>query len=170
MGNNGASDSISALYDYLASQSSTTQSGFAAFRQFYNEARLAARRASVSSSANYILSLYRNESGDRGKAVLLTTFIIAMAGCGLLTSLLRRRWSSDETRSPQLTVRKTSTKSSTRTLTSSDDDYEDEDDASNGSLRHKTDSQRQATEWSAQPQHQGSDGRRIHAARKVMCS
>lgn len=170
MGNNGASDSISALYEYLASQPSFNQSGFAVFRQFYNEACVAVRRASLSSGGNYILSLYRKESGDRGKAVFLTTFIIAMAGCGLLTSLLRRRWPSDQTRPVRPTARKTSSKSSTRTLTSSDDDYEDEEDVSHKSMRHKTDSQRQAAEWSAQPQHQSSNGKRGHSLTSMVCS
>lgn len=159
MGNNGAPDSISALYDSLFSQSSSDQSGLAAVWRLCDEARIAAQRASLSSVANYFLSLYRNDSGDRGKAVFLTTFIIAMAGCGLLTSLIRRRRSSEQARFLRPTVRKTSTKSSTKTLTSSDDDYEDEDDASDRPLHHRTDSQRKAAEWSSHPQQQSSDGK-----------
>lgn len=158
MGNYGAPDSISALYESLSSQSRSSRSGLAAVWRFCNDARIAAQRASLSDVANYFIPLYRNDSENRGKVVFLTTFIIAMAGCGLLTSLLRRRRSSEQTRTLRKTVRKTSTKSSTRTLTSSDDDYEDEDE-STGSLRQETVSQRKATEWSAHPQQQGSDGK-----------
>lgn len=158
MGDYGAPDSISALYESLFSQRTSNQSGFAVIWQFYNEARIAARQASLSSITDYFVSLYRNDSENRGKVVFLTTFIVAMAGCGLLTSLLRRRRSSEQTQFRRPTVRKTSTKSSTRTLTSSDDDYED-DDESHGSLRQGTVSQRKATEWSSQPQQQGSDGK-----------
>lgn len=160
MGNYGAPDSISALYESLLSRSRSrsNQSGLSAVWQFCNEARIAAQRTSLTSVANCFSSLYRNDREDRGKVVFLTTFIIAMAGCGLLTSLLRRRLSSEQSPVLRPTVRKTSTKSSTRTLTSSDDDYED-DDESNGSLRQGTASQRKATEWSAQPQQQGSDGK-----------
>lgn len=152
MGDNGAPDSISALYD----------SGLAAVWKLYNDTRDAARQVSWSAITDYLLSLYRNESGDRGQAVFLTTFVVAMAGCGLLTTLVRRRWSPEQSRPPQLTLRKSSAKTSTKTLTSSDDDYEDdEDEDSNGSLLHETSHQQKAIEWSSQPQHQSSDGKGI---------
>lgn len=165
MENYGAPNSISALYAYLSSQTTSNQSGLAAVWQFCNEARIAAQRTSLSSVATYCSSLYRNDSENRGKVVFLTTFVIAMAGCGLLTSLFRRQRSSEQTQFPRPTVQKT-TNSSTRTLTSSDDDYEDDDD-SNGSLRQGTVSQREATGWLSQPQQQGSDGKalRFHCDR-----
>lgn len=159
MGDNGAPDAIPAFYDSLTSQLSN-RSGLAAAWQLYNDARVAARQVSWSSIADYLLSLYGNESVDRGQAVFLTTFVVAMAGCGLLTTLIRRRWSSEQNQPPQRTMRKSSAKTSTRTITSSDDDYEDdEDDDSNGSLLHGTGHQLKAIEWSSQPQHQSSDGK-----------
>jgi hypothetical protein len=160
MGNDGAPDSLSILYRNLSSQS-FDRSGLTGVWQLCNEARLAAQRASLSDIANYLQSLYRNDSVNRGQIVFLTTLVVAMAGCGLLSRLIRRR-RSDKPRSSRFSIRKTSTKSSTKTLTSSssssDDDYEDDEYDSNGSLRHGTDPQQKPPEWSAQPQQQSSDG------------
>lgn len=160
MGNDGASDSISALYDSLSSLF-FDRSGVTAVWQLCNEARVAAQRASLTSVANHLHTLYRNDSVNRQQIVFLTTLVIAMAGCGLLSSLIRRRRSSEETRPPRPSMRKSSTKSSMKTLvSSSDDDYEDEDDDSKGSLLGP-DSLHKATEWSSEPQQQSSHGKMI---------
>jgi hypothetical protein len=91
-----------------------------------------------------------------------------MVGCGLVSSFIRHKWSrKGRSSSSQRSARNpSSTKSnkSTKTLTSSDDDYEDDDYDSNGSLRHGMDpSQAKAAEWSAEPQQQSSDGKRIQS-------
>lgn len=72
-----------------------------------------------------------------GKVVFLTSCFITMAGCGLLTSLLRRRRSeqSSEIRRHRRSLRRDYSNASAGTVTSS----EEEDDDSNGSPRHSTD-------------------------------
>lgn len=73
-----------------------------------------------------------------GKVVFLTSCFIIMAGCGILTRLLRRkdRKPSPDTRRRRRSPRKDYSKTSAGTVTSS----EEEDDYSNGSLRHSSDS------------------------------
>lgn len=169
MGSDGSS-SASNLYNSLSLTSqSLNRSGIAAFRQL-----VAAQRACFTSVANYVSSLYRNDTVNWGQVVFLSTCVITMAGCGLITSFIRRRWSRKGRSSSRGSVRKTSsTKSnkSTKTLTSSDDDYEDDDYDSNGSLRHGTDpNQTKATEWSAEPQQQSSDGKKISWRTRVVGS
>lgn len=162
MGNDGAGSSISALHESLSSQS-FNRSGIAAVLHLFHSARIAAQQASWSSLAAYLRSLYRNDSVNWGQVAFLTTCIITMVGCGLFSSLIWRLRSHEKRKSssrPRLGLRKRSTKSSTKTLTSSDDDYEDDDYDSNGSLRHGTEPHRQATEWSSEPQQQTSDGKR----------
>ncbi|KAJ5122038.1 hypothetical protein N7448_003168 [Penicillium atrosanguineum] len=156
MGNDGASTSFSTLYGALSSQS-FDRSGLTAVWHFCNEARLAAQRSTLSDVATYLRSLYYNDSVNRGQVVFLTTLVVAMAGCGLLSRLVRRR-RSDKTRSSRFLIRKITSKSSTKTLTSSsDDDYEDDEYDSNGSLRHVTNPEQKAPEWSVQSQQQSSD-------------
>lgn len=159
MGNDGVGSSISALYESLSLQLLNT-SGIAAVRHLYHSARIAAQQASPSELAAYLRSLYHNESVNWGQVAFLTTCAITMVGCGLFSSLVWRMRSPEKRKSsrPRFGLRKGSTKSSTRTLTSSDDDYEDDDYDSNGSLRHGTQPHRQATEWSSEPQQQTSDG------------
>lgn len=158
MRNDGAPDLLSTLYGTLSFQS-FDRSGLTAVWHFCNEARLAAQRSTLSDVAYYLHSLYRNESVNRGQIVFLGTLVIAMAGCGLLSRLVRRR-RSDKTRSSRFSIRKITSKSSTKTLTSSsDDDYEDDEYDNNGSLRHATNLQQKDPEWSAQPQQQSSDGK-----------
>ncbi|KAJ5586952.1 uncharacterized protein N7459_002717 [Penicillium hispanicum] len=157
MGSDGSSDSLSALYDSLSSQSSH-RSGIAALLHRCNSARVAAQQASWTCVANYFRTLYGNDSVNWGQVVFLTTLMITMAGCGLLSRLVRRKRSpAKKVRSRRPALRKSSTKSSTKTLTSSDEDYEDEDYDSNGSLRHGTNPQPTATEWSSQSRLQSSD-------------
>lgn len=159
MGNDGAGSLISALYESLPSQSFNT-SGIAAVLHLYHSARIAAQQVSLCSVAASLRSLHRNESLNWVQVAFLTTSI-TMVGCGLFLSLVWRGRSLEKSKSssrPRLGLRKRSTKSSTRTLTSSDDDYEDDDYDSNGSLRHGTEPHRQATEWSSHPQQQTSDG------------
>ncbi|KAJ5678879.1 hypothetical protein N7462_007123 [Penicillium macrosclerotiorum] len=161
MGNNGA-NSISALYDSLSFQSAN-RSGIAAVLHFYHTVRAATQQASFSSVANYLRSLYSNDTLNSGQIVFLATCIITMAGCGFISSFMRRRSSPEKKKTSRARwpiVRKMSsksTKSSSRTMTSSDDDYEDEEYDSNGSLHHGTDPHRHATEWSSQPQQMTSD-------------
>lgn len=155
MGSDG-SDSVAAIYNSLARTSqSINRSGIAALWQL-----VAAQRASYASVANYFSSLYRNDNVNWGQVIFLSTCVITMAGCGLVSSFIRRKWSHNG-RSPR-NASSTKSNKSTKTLTSSDDDYEDDDYDSNGSLRHGTDpSYVKATEWSAEPQQQSSDGKGI---------
>ncbi|KAJ5157234.1 uncharacterized protein N7482_008334 [Penicillium canariense] len=165
MGSNGAAGSIFALYESLSFQS-FNRLGLSAVLHLYHSARIAAQQASLSSVTHCLRSLYRNENVNWGQVVFLTTCVITMAGCGLL-SFVRRSRSSEKKKSssrPRLSLRKRSTRSSTRTLTSSEDDYEDEDYDSNGSLHHGTEPHRKATSWSSQPQQQTSDGKIIFSA------
>jgi len=164
MGNDGAPDSFGTLCGSLSSRSFDS-SGLAAVWQLCNEARLAAQRATLRDVAIYLHTLFRNDSVNRGQIVFLTALVIAMAGCGLLSRLIRRRRSSDKSRPSRFFVRKTSSKSSTKALKSlSDDDYEDDEYDSNGSLRHSADLQQKPPEWSAQAQQQSPDGKLICAS------
>lgn len=141
---NPSADSLSVLFDSLTSQSSTRSSPAL---QFWNSLR-----ASISSFVpfSYLRDLYRNEYWRQ--IVFLTTVAVAMAGCGFLSSLLRRARSSEKkAQLKQSTVHKSSINSST----SSDDDYEDEESDSNGSLRHSNDL---SHDWPSEPQEQTSDG------------
>ncbi|KAJ5568323.1 hypothetical protein N7450_010809 [Penicillium hetheringtonii] len=152
-----SSPSTSSLYDSLSLiPQSLNRSGTAAFRQL-----VAAQRASFAFVANYISSLYHNDSVNWGQVVFLSTCVVTMAGCGLITSFIRRKWSQKGRSGSQRSKRNpSSTRSnkSTKTLTSSDDDYEDDDLDSSGSLRHGTDpSHAKATQWSAEPEQQSSD-------------
>ncbi|CAL5867340.1 uncharacterized protein PFLUO_LOCUS1555 [Penicillium psychrofluorescens] len=140
---NPSADSLSVLFDSLTSQSSTRSSPAL---QFWNSLR-----ASISSFVpfSYLRDLYRNEYWRQ--IVFLTTVAVAMAGCGFLSSLLRRARSSEKkAQLKQSTVHKSSINSST----SSDDDYEDEESDSNGSLRHSNDL---SHDWPSEPQEQTSD-------------
>ncbi|KAJ5085848.1 hypothetical protein N7532_010619 [Penicillium argentinense] len=152
MGSNAdGSSTISALSD------SSNRPGIAALWQL-----VAAQRPPYISVANYFSSLYRNDSVNWGQVVFLTTCVITMAACGLISSFVRRRWSLKTRSSKARNASSTKSTKSTKTLTSSDDDYEDDDYDSNGSLRHGTDpNHTKATEWSVEPQQQGSDGKRI---------
>lgn len=155
MGSNNSPGTNSALSDSL---SSSYRLGISVVLNRYYSVRTAAQHTSWSSVANYINTLYRNDSINWGQVVFLTTCVITMAGCGLLSHLVwRRRWPKNA-RSKRLTLRKTSIKSS-KTLTSSDDDYEDEEYDSNGSLNHGTNPQIATTERSSQPQEESSDGK-----------
>lgn len=160
MGNDDADGSISAIYELLSQ--SFNRSGFAAIFHLYHSARIAARQLTLASVATSLRSLYRNESLSLGQVALLSTCLIAMVGCGLLSSLIwrGRLLEGKSSPRPRMGLRKRSTKPSNKTLTSSDDDYEDDDYDSNGSLRHGTEPHRQATEWSSEPQQQTSDGER----------
>lgn len=167
MGSDG-SFSASSLYDSLSHTSQTlNRSGIAVLRQL-----VAAQRASYTSVTNYVSSIYHNDNLSWSEIVFLSTCITTcaatMVGCGIVSSFIRRKWfRNGRSSSSQRWARNpSSTKSnkSTKTLTSSDDDYEDDDYDSNGSLRHGMDpSQARATEWSAEPQQQSSDGKRIQS-------
>lgn len=147
-----------ALYDSLASLFAN-RSGTEPFRQFYNFARVTAQRAPLTIVAKAFRSLSGDESLSLRQTALLATFLIAMAG-GLFSLVKCRRSRAKKPRSQRSrsTVRKTWTKSSSKTLTSSDDDYEDDEYDSNGSLRHAT-APPKKEDWSSQPEQQSSDGK-----------
>ncbi|OQD87112.1 hypothetical protein PENANT_c006G01754 [Penicillium antarcticum] len=149
---------ISALYDSLTSQ--PNNSGFAAILRYYHSVRATVHNTSFSSVANFLRGLYRNDTVNWGQVVFLTTCVIAMAGCGLLSCLIRhKRSGSDGSRAQRPSIRKSLTKSSSKTLSSSEeDDYEDEDYDSNASLRHGTNPNYKPKEdWLSEPQKQSSD-------------
>ena len=147
--------SDTSLYD-LPSQSS--RSGVAAISQIFYSIRAATHNASFTAVASYLRGLYRNDNVNWGQVVFLTTCVIAMTGCGILSSLMKRRWSRSPVQRP---VRKNSSKSSSKALgSSSEDDYEDEDYDSNASLRHGTNPNYKPKEdWLSEPEKQSSDGR-----------
>lgn len=91
----------------------------------------------VPSSLDFFRAVDSNGSVNWSKLVFLSTCFFAMAGCGLLTSLLRRKSSKspEESRRFRRSIRKTYSKTSAGTVTSSDE----EDYDSSGSLRHGTD-------------------------------
>lgn len=156
MGNNDSPNTLATLFQSLSSQTAN-RSGLGAFVQLCNSARVAAQQTSFSSVANSLRNLHRNETVNWGQVVFLITFVITMAGCGIF-SFLRRRSPAKKPRSQRSSIRKTLSKSSSKTLTSSDDDYEDEDYDSNGSLRHATLPSRPAEEYS-QPKQKTCDGK-----------
>ncbi|KAJ5106530.1 hypothetical protein N7456_003205 [Penicillium angulare] len=156
MGDDGSPNTFSALYESLSSHSANT-SGIAAFVQLCNSARVTAQQASLTSVANLFRNLSNNDTVNWSQVAFITC-ILTMTGCGILSSFRwRRRSSGKDNRSQRSTIRKTSTKSSSKTLTSSDDDYEDDEYDSNGSLRHGTEPFRAAEERSSQPEQQSSD-------------
>ncbi|KAJ5654402.1 hypothetical protein N7490_001405 [Penicillium lividum] len=157
MGNNDSPNKLIKFFESLSSESSN-RSRIGAFVQLCSEARAAAQQASFSSVANSLRNLYRNDGVNWGHFVFLMTCVITMAGCGIFSSL-RRRSPAKKPRSQRSTIRKTLTKSSSKTLTSSDDDYEDEDYDSNGSLRHATLPSRATDEHASQPEKNTSDGK-----------
>lgn len=74
--------------------------------------------------------------------MFLTTCFVAMAGCALLSSLLRRRSQApSEGRRFRRSIRKDYSKTAAGTVTSSDE----EDYDSNGSLRHGTEPEKGAS-------------------------
>lgn len=148
MGSDGPPD-ISELFDSLFSSL-----GIATVLKYWQSVRVAAQQTSV---ANYLRALYRNDTVNWGQVVFLTTCVVTMVGCGLLSRLIRRRRSSNSS-SKRRSLRKASTKSA-KILTSSDDDYEDEEYDSNGSLNNGTNPHIATTERSSQPQEQTSDGK-----------
>lgn len=127
-----------------------------AISRFLDSVRAAANSASFSDVATYFYGLYRNDKVNWAQVLFLTTCVIAMTGCGVLSSSVRRKW----LRSPpaQRASRKSS-KSTSRTLSSSEDDYEDDDYDSNASLRHGTNPNYKPKEdWLSEPEKLSSDG------------
>ncbi|KAF4759624.1 hypothetical protein N7455_002396 [Penicillium solitum] len=150
------SDAFSALYDSFTSQ--YKPSSVAAVLRFFHSVRAAAQNASFSSIIGSFRGLYRNGNVNWGQVVLLTTCVVAMTGCGLLSSLVRRKRSGSKTsRAQRPATRKTSTKSSKTLSSSEEDDYEDEDYDSNASLRHGTNPSYKTKEWQSETQQQSSD-------------
>ncbi|KAJ5384692.1 hypothetical protein N7517_002603 [Penicillium concentricum] len=149
-------DAISALYDSLTSQSKP--SSVAAILRFFHSVRAAAQNVSFSSIASSFRGLYRNDDVNWGQVVFLTTCVIAMTGCGLLSSLLRRKQSGlNASRAPRAAARKSSSKSSKILSSSEEEDYEDEDYDSNASLRHGTNPNYKKKDWPSDTQQQSSD-------------
>lgn len=151
------SDAISALYDSLTSQSEPRS--VATVLRFFHSVRATAQNASFASIANYFRGLYRNENVNWGRVVFLTTCVIAMTGCGLLSLVRRKRSGKKSSRAQRPAARKTSTKSSKTLSSSEEEDYEDEDYDSNASLRHGTNPNYKTEDWSSDSQQQSSDGR-----------
>jgi hypothetical protein len=153
------SDAFSALYDSLTSQSKS--SSVAAVLRFFHSVRATAQNASsFSSIASSFRGLYRNDNVNWGQIVFLSTCVIAMTGCGLLSSLVRHKRSGSKTsRAQRPATRKASTKSSKTLSSSEEDDYEDEDYDSNASLRHGTNPRYKTKEWQSDTQQQSSGGR-----------
>ncbi|KAJ5894111.1 hypothetical protein N7495_005802 [Penicillium taxi] len=150
-------ESLSAAFDSLASQPSP-RSGIEAFLYHCSAARVAAQRASFTSVAKYLRNLYRHEVLSWSHILFLTTFVITMAGCAIFSRPFWRKRSPQKKKFRPSGLRKRTSKSSSKTLTSSDDDYEDEDfTSSNGTLRNDTDSLDTSQEWSSQPEQQTSD-------------
>lgn len=119
--------------------------------------RTATVNGPLSDITGYFCGLYRNDKVNWSQVVFLTTCVVAMTGCGLVSSLVRRKWS----RSPlaQKTSRNNSKSSSKGLSSSEEDDYEDEDYDSNASLRHGTNPNYKPKEdWLSEPQKQSSDG------------
>ncbi|KAI2788809.1 hypothetical protein POX_e06830 [Penicillium oxalicum] len=136
MGLNEAVGPIRDLHESLNTEGLPDWPGIAIFQNLYHSARIAAQDISLLSLADSLRSIYQDGTVNWNQLAVLSTFVITMVGWWL---------------------RKRSAKSPTKVLASSDDDYEDDDYDSNGSLRHGTEPHRQATEWSSQPQQQTSD-------------
>lgn len=157
MGLNEAVGPIRDLHESLNTEGLPDWPGIAIFQNLYHSARIAAQDISLLSLADSLRSIYQDGTVNWNQLAVLSTFVITMVGCGVFSSFLLRERFSGKSR-PGLGLRKRSAKSPTKVLASSDDDYEDDDYDSNGSLRHGTEPHRQATEWSSQPQQQTSDG------------
>lgn len=130
----------------------------AAISRLVNSIRSTTPNSPFSDIAGYFRGLYRNDKVNWGQVVFLTTCVVAMTGCGLVSSLVRRKWS----RSPlaQKSSRNGSKSSSKGLSSSEEDDYEDEDYDSNASLRHGTNPNYKPKEdWLSEPQKQISDGK-----------
>jgi hypothetical protein len=150
-------DSISALYDSLTSQSK--RSSVTAVLQYFYSVRAAARNTSLVSVTNSLRGIDRNDNVNWGQIVFLTTCVIAMTGCGLLSSLLKRKLSrSNGSRAQRPGVLKSATRSSKTLSSSEDEDYEDEDYDSKTSLRRGTNPDYKAKDLSSETQQQSSDG------------
>ncbi|KAJ5185189.1 Ribosomal protein S19e [Penicillium cf. griseofulvum] len=150
------SDAISALYDSLTSQSKPLS--VATVLRFFHSVRVASENASFSSIANSFRVLFRNDNVNWGQIVFLTTCVIAMTGCGLLSSLVRRKRSEPKaSRAQRSAARKSSAKSSKILSSSEEEDYEDEDYDSNASLRHGTNPNYKKKDWPSETQQQSSD-------------
>lgn len=148
------SDSLAALYDSLTAQPPNRPGAAAALgavHQLWDPLRALPKS---------LRNLYHHEFVNRGQIVFLTTFMITMAGCGLLSLLLRRKPASKPSQYKRLPTRKRVRNSGSKTPTSSssEDDFEDEEYDSNGSLRHGTDPKYPPKDWSSEPQTQTSDG------------
>ncbi|KAJ5130948.1 uncharacterized protein N7515_006987 [Penicillium bovifimosum] len=148
-------DSISALYDLLTSQ--PKRLGIATIPQYFYSVRAAAQNISFVSVASSLRGLYRNDNVNSVQIVFVTC-VIAMTGCGILASLVKRKlsWSNDQSaQAPG--AHKRATKSS-KTLSSSDsEDYEDEDYDSKTSLRRGTNPDYKAKDLSSENQQQSSN-------------
>jgi hypothetical protein len=129
MGSTGASLSSPPSHSGLSNIGAALQLWESACATFSNP------KALLSFTRNFQI-LDQDGTVNRGKVVFLTTCIMTMAGCGFLSSLLRRRGSKRT--SARKRVRRginDESKSSTGTTTSS----EEEDYDSSGSLHHGTD-------------------------------
>lgn len=150
------SDAISALYD---STSENKRLGVSAVLQFFHSVRATAQGTFLSSITTTLRGFYRNDNVNWGQVVFLTSCVIAMTGCGLLSSLVTRKLSGwKDSRAQRPAARKSSTKSSKTLSSSEDEDFEDEDYDSNASLRHGTNPNYKAKDWHSEPEQQSSDG------------
>ncbi|KAJ5477385.1 hypothetical protein N7539_007529 [Penicillium diatomitis] len=156
MGLDGVLSPIRVLQETLDLKRSSDWPSLATVQDLYHSARIAAQDISLLSVADSFRSLYRNGTLNWSQLAVLSTCVITMVGCGVFSSFVWRKRVTDKTR-PGLGLRKRSAKSPTKILTSSDDDYEDDDYDSNSSLRHGAAPHRQATAWSSHPQQQSSD-------------
>lgn len=152
------SDAISALYDSLTAEAK--RSGVASILQYFQPVRTTVQNAYLSSVASSLRGLYHNDKVNWGQVVFLTTCLIAMTGCGLLSSLMTRKLSwSKGSRAQRLAACKSLTKSSKSLSSSEDEDYEDEEYDSNASLRHGTNPNYKVKDTQLEPRQQSSDGR-----------
>ena len=134
-----------------------SRSGTATISRLLDSIRAATTTGPLSDLSGYFCGLYRNDKVNWGQVVFLTTCIVAMTGCGLVSSLVRRKWSRSSV--PRRTSRHSSKSSSKALSSSEEDDYEDEDYDSNASLRHGTNPNYKPKEdWLSEPQKQSSDG------------
>lgn len=111
----------------------------------------------------------RNGPVNYSKVVFLTTCFVAMAGCGILTSLLRRRnlqQPSSGVRRFRRSARKDGPKSAAGTVTSSDE----EDYDSNGSLRLVNGSISERDGTSHQNHEQTPEGPSVHSSWSLGCT
>lgn len=118
-------------------RSSFSLSGFGPILQYWESIYTAFSSPSAFvSSLGSFQPIDANGSINWGKVVFLTTCFAAMAGCGFLSSMLRRTSTKrlQESRRFRRSAHKNYSKASAETMTSS----EDEDYDSNGSLRHGT--------------------------------